>query len=148
MNEKLGSCLRHTYVTLPSPVSCNPEAPKGVTRWREKEQGVRAPTASNDAVFSGSAADLHLRYLSLSQTEAAGRPGWYSSRGEPRAERPSRADVRGAEEPSAPASLSASTSDRSVADWSPVDDELAPTPIVSDGREPLPSDSTCWGKES
>eukprot|EP00965_Chrysotila_dentata_P122211 4040567-Pleurochrysis_carterae.AAC.1 len=107
-----------------------------------KGQGVQAPTASKAAVFLGSAADLHLQYLSLSQIEAAGRPpGCYSSRGKPRAECTPRADVRGAEEPSAPA-MSAPTSDHSVADWSPVDDELVPTPIVSDGREPLPLDST------
>eukprot|EP00965_Chrysotila_dentata_P242861 6205091-Pleurochrysis_carterae.AAC.2 len=32
---------------------------------REIRQGVGAPTASDDAVSSGSAADLHLQYLSL-----------------------------------------------------------------------------------
>eukprot|EP00965_Chrysotila_dentata_P086787 2864620-Pleurochrysis_carterae.AAC.1 len=66
-------------------------------------KGFPAPTASKDAVVLGSAANLHLQYLSLSQTEAAGRPGCYFSRGKPRAECLPGADVRGAEEPSAPA---------------------------------------------
>eukprot|EP00965_Chrysotila_dentata_P130407 4311790-Pleurochrysis_carterae.AAC.1 len=64
------------------------------------QQGVQAPTAS---------------YLSLSQTEAAGRPGCCSYRGIPRAESTPSTGKRGAEEPSAPA-LSALTSSRSVAD--------------------------------
>eukprot|EP00965_Chrysotila_dentata_P233089 6199373-Pleurochrysis_carterae.AAC.2 len=66
-------------------------------------QYLQAPTASNDAVFSGSATDLHLQNFSLSQTEVAGRPGWCSSRGEPRAECPPRGGVRSANEPFAPA---------------------------------------------
>eukprot|EP00965_Chrysotila_dentata_P151821 5016768-Pleurochrysis_carterae.AAC.2 len=62
-------------------------------------QGVQAPMASKDAVIPGYAADLHLQDLSLSQTEAAGRPGCYSLRGKPRAECTTRACVRGAEQP-------------------------------------------------
>eukprot|EP00965_Chrysotila_dentata_P216090 6189165-Pleurochrysis_carterae.AAC.6 len=61
--------------------------------------------------FSGSAADSHLQYFSLSQTEAAGGPVCCSSRGKQRAERTPRAGVRGAKEPFASA-LSALRSDR------------------------------------
>eukprot|EP00965_Chrysotila_dentata_P029382 976099-Pleurochrysis_carterae.AAC.1 len=65
--------------------------------------GVQAPTASKDAVFPSSAADVHLQKVSLNQTKVAGRPGWCSSRGEPRAERPPRGGVHSANEPFAPA---------------------------------------------
>eukprot|EP00965_Chrysotila_dentata_P174186 5749646-Pleurochrysis_carterae.AAC.2 len=59
---------------------------------------------------------------------------------EPSKKRTPRAGVRGAKEPFAPA-LSALTSDRSVADWSPVNDKVMLAPLVFDGKEPPPPNS-------
>eukprot|EP00965_Chrysotila_dentata_P037670 1252823-Pleurochrysis_carterae.AAC.2 len=73
-------------------------------------------------------------------------PGCFSSRGKPRAKGTPGGGERGADKPSATAQPPP-TSDRFVADWSPVNDESMPTPLVSNGREPLPPDSIGVGAQ-
>eukprot|EP00965_Chrysotila_dentata_P226106 6195203-Pleurochrysis_carterae.AAC.1 len=79
--ENLSCPLRYSPPTVGDPKSQKPNL---------KGQGFPRRAGSDGVgrrLFSGSAADLHLQYFSLSQTEAAGRPRCCSLRGEARAER-------------------------------------------------------------
>eukprot|EP00965_Chrysotila_dentata_P185313 6117464-Pleurochrysis_carterae.AAC.2 len=79
---------RRTFV--PSPSQIPNQATKGNTTLKKNTTGRAGSDGVERRRFSGSFANLYLQYFPLSQTEAAGRPGWCSSSGTPRTERTSK----------------------------------------------------------
>eukprot|EP00965_Chrysotila_dentata_P222832 6193209-Pleurochrysis_carterae.AAC.1 len=128
-----------------SPVNLDPRAPRGRMGRGHAQAFRRAPSAPVGAEFRTQPADLHS--IPSARADLSFERDLGASRRANNAQRVHTRSWRACCKKSffAPA-LPAPTSDRSLVDWSPVDDESIPLAVVLDGREPLPPDSTASSK--